>query len=51
VGARAKAAHAEDVAEIAHSGRRAVTVVLIEQRGRDITMIATVVGLTAATMH
>jgi hypothetical protein len=52
LGERALAAHAADVAHIARSGRSALTVLLIEQRGRTVTSLVTTVELPpGATTH
>jgi hypothetical protein len=52
LGEKALAAHAADVAHIAQSGRRALTVLLIEQRGRTVTSLVTTVELPpGVTLH
>ena len=51
LGAKGIAAHAVDVAKIVQSGRLPLTVLLVEQCGRDIAMLATTVALDAATVH
>ena len=51
LGERGLSAHAEDVERIVQGGRLPLTVLMIERRGRDIAMAATVVALEAATIH
>ena len=52
LGERALAAHAADVRRIAQTGQRALTVLLIDRRGRDIAMVATTVEMPpGATIH
>ena len=51
LGEQALAAHAKDVAKIVQSGRLPLTVLLVDRRGRNVAMIATAVGLEAATVH
>ena len=52
LGKPALAAHAEDVARIAQSGRRALTVLLIDRNARDIAVICTTVEMPLGmTLH
>lgn len=51
LGARGIKQHGEDVAKIMQRGHLPLTILLAEQNGCGVTMVATVVALEAATLH
>ena len=53
LGAEGIKAHGADVARIAANGRRASTVLLVEKRGKNLTMLATTLErpVSGATIH